>query len=57
MIEVEGQRVALDPGQGLEIPPGAAHRFSNESSADVHFLVVSHPSTRGDREAAPPDCS
>jgi mannose-6-phosphate isomerase-like protein (cupin superfamily) len=54
VIEVEGRRVSLGAGQGLEVPPGAAHRFHNESSADVHFLVVSHPTSRGDREAVAP---
>ncbi len=49
VIEIDGERVALAQGQGLEVPPGAPHQFMNESSADVHFLVISHPSTRGDR--------
>jgi hypothetical protein len=25
------------------------HQFKNQSDADVHFLVISVPSTRGDR--------
>lgn len=48
-LEVSGERIALSEGQGLEIAPGSPHQFINESSADVHFLVISHPSTRGDR--------
>ena len=50
VIELDGTRHILGAGQGLHIPPGAAHRFSNESSADVHFLVVSSPKSHGDRE-------
>ncbi|MEO6146425.1 MAG: cupin domain-containing protein [Sulfuriferula sp.] len=49
VIEINGERVTLAEGQGIEVTPGAPHQFINESSADVHFLVVSHPSTRGDR--------
>lgn len=52
VMELDGERIEFGAGQGLEIPPGAPHRFSNESAADVHFLVISHPSTRGDREVA-----
>lgn len=49
VIEMSGEQVALTHGQGLEVAPGVAHQFRNESSADVHFLVVSFPTTRGDR--------
>jgi len=49
VIEMHGERVALAEGEGLEVAPGTPHRFVNESDADVHFLVISHPSTRGDR--------
>ena len=45
----EGQEIVLKKGQGLEIPPQVRHRFMNQSNADVHFLVISVPSTRGDR--------
>jgi len=49
VLEINGERVALAEGQGLEVAPGTPHQFMNESLADVHFLVVSHPSTKGDR--------
>ena len=49
VIEVNGERVALKEGQGIEVAPGTPHQFLNESSEDVHFLVVSHPGTRSDR--------
>jgi len=52
VIELEGRRIALGAGQGLEVPPGAAHQFRNESAADVHFLVVSQPPSHGDRTPA-----
>jgi mannose-6-phosphate isomerase-like protein (cupin superfamily) len=49
-LEVDGVQHALRPGMGLHVAPGVAHRFYNESSADVHFLVVSAPRSHGDRE-------
>lgn len=52
VMELGGRDVALRAGQGLEIPPGAPHRFRNDSRAEVDFLVISMPTTRGDREGA-----
>lgn len=49
VMELEGNRLALRAGQGIEIPPGAQHQFRNDSTADVRFLVISMPTTRGDR--------
>lgn len=51
VIEVEGEEVRLSAGQALEVAPGTAHRFHNPGQVPVRFLVVSAPSTRGDREA------
>lgn len=48
-IELAGKEVALAAGQGLEVPPGLPHQFMNPYDEDVHFLVVSQPTTRGDR--------
>jgi mannose-6-phosphate isomerase-like protein (cupin superfamily) len=49
VIEVNGERITLKEDQGIEVAPGTPHQFINESPVDVHFLVISHPSTRGDR--------
>jgi len=46
---IEGQVIGLQKGQGMEVPPQVRHQFMNQSNADVHFLVISVPSTRGDR--------
>jgi mannose-6-phosphate isomerase-like protein (cupin superfamily) len=48
MVFEEGE-VILHKGEGLEVPPQVKHQFKNESKHAVHFLVVSVPSTRGDR--------
>ena len=45
----EDGTVVLEQGQGIEIQPLVKHQFRNQSGADVHFLVISVPSTRGDR--------
>lgn len=45
----EEDEVILHKGEGIEIPPQVKHQFKNESKYDVHFLVFSVPSTRGDR--------
>jgi mannose-6-phosphate isomerase-like protein (cupin superfamily) len=45
----EDHEVNLKKGQGIEIRPKVKHQFKNQSSADVHFLVISVPTTKGDR--------
>jgi mannose-6-phosphate isomerase-like protein (cupin superfamily) len=49
VIEMGGERHELRERQGVEIPPGTAHRFCNESDAEVVFLVISAPKSHGDR--------
>jgi mannose-6-phosphate isomerase-like protein (cupin superfamily) len=48
-MSFEDHEIILREGQGLEIPPMVEHQFKNNSQMDVHFLVISVPSTRGDR--------
>ncbi|MED1725218.1 cupin domain-containing protein [Brevibacillus parabrevis] len=49
VLEVEGVRHEIGVQEGVEVPPGAKHQMKNESNADVEFLVISQPTTRGDR--------
>jgi len=49
MMIFENHEVILRKGQGIEVPPQVKHQFKNQSNADVHFLVISAPSTKGDR--------
>ena len=51
-IEIDGRREVLRAHQGVEVPPGAPHQVLNESQDDVEFVVISHPTTRGDRVPA-----
>jgi mannose-6-phosphate isomerase-like protein (cupin superfamily) len=48
MVFEEEQKI-LRKGDGLEIPSQIRHQFRNQSDVDVHFLVISVPTTRGDR--------
>lgn len=48
-MRLEDREIILEKGKGMEIAPMVNHQFRNDSQADVHFLVISVPSTRGDR--------
>lgn len=54
MLELEGSWHRLRRGEGLHVPPGAAHQMRNASAADVRFLVISAPKSHGDRTPVPP---
>lgn len=49
IIEFNGESVRLLKNEGIEIPPGVAHKFRNDSTEDVSFLVISSPHSHGDR--------
>lgn len=49
-IELDGTHHRVVAGQSLEIPPGKVHHTWNPGRLDAQFLVVSSPTTRGDRE-------
>ena len=48
-MEVSGACHTLRAQQGIEIAPGMPHQMRNDSDTDVEFLVISQPTTRGDR--------
>jgi mannose-6-phosphate isomerase-like protein (cupin superfamily) len=52
-MEFEHESVTFAAGQGLHVPPGTRHRFANRSDTDVVFLVISSPTTAGDRTNLP----
>lgn len=51
-VEVEEERHRLSEGSGIEVPPGAAHQVLNPGPAAAEFLVISAPTTDGDRVPA-----
>lgn len=52
-MEFGDEKVTFGPNQGLHVPPNTLHRLVNHSDADVVFLVVSSPTTAGDRINVP----
>jgi mannose-6-phosphate isomerase-like protein (cupin superfamily) len=48
-LELVGRSVTFSQGQGVHVPPGTTHRFANHSRENVAFLVISAPTTKGDR--------
>jgi mannose-6-phosphate isomerase-like protein (cupin superfamily) len=52
-LELAGARQQVRAHQGVEVAPGVPHQIFNESNADVEFLVISQPTTRGDRIPTP----
>ncbi|MCY9667707.1 cupin domain-containing protein [Paenibacillus alginolyticus] len=48
---IDGTVITLKPQEGCTILPGIPHQIRNESLESVEFLVISTPSTQGDRTA------
>jgi mannose-6-phosphate isomerase-like protein (cupin superfamily) len=48
-FELGNTTCIVKEGEGVEVAPTLVHRVSNHSKAIVRFLVVSSPSTDGDR--------
>ncbi len=49
VMELGGQEFQLAAGQGIHIPAEKPHQFRNPFQEPVEFLVISNPTTRGDR--------
>jgi len=50
-MEVNGEEITLHPQEGIEVPPFVPHQMFNKSGEDTEFLVISQPTSRGDRIA------
>ena len=48
-FEIEDKIVEIDKGNGIHIPPKTKHRIQNDQSEDLEFIVISEPTSRGDR--------
>jgi mannose-6-phosphate isomerase-like protein (cupin superfamily) len=48
-MELPEGSLVIRARQGLEVAPGTPHRAFNASASPVRFLVVSSPTTAGDR--------
>jgi len=52
VMHIASDMVRLDTGMALHIPPGTVHAITNDSQQKIRFLVISAPTTRGDRHIA-----
>lgn len=57
LLEFDDRVVAFGPGEGVHVPPGVRHRFVNAGPEVVEFLVISTPTTQGDRTNVGVDAS
>jgi mannose-6-phosphate isomerase-like protein (cupin superfamily) len=53
-MELEGAPYRISAAHGIEVPAQARHQAMNAGTEDVHFLVISSPTTRGDRTNCEP---
>jgi mannose-6-phosphate isomerase-like protein (cupin superfamily) len=51
----DGQTVEIDTGMALHIPPETRHAIANQTGEEIRFLMISAPSSRGDRHEGEQD--
>lgn len=49
IFEIENDIVEVESGEGIHILPNIKHRIRNDQNEDLEFIVISEPTTRGDR--------
>ena len=52
-FEIEDEIMTIEEGNGIHVPPKIKHRIRNDSDKKLEFLVISEPTTRGDRYDEP----
>jgi mannose-6-phosphate isomerase-like protein (cupin superfamily) len=55
ILEVDGRRETIRAFEGVEVPPGIPHQMFNLSEEDLEFLVISQPTSKGDRVMVDPE--
>lgn len=50
MMTLDRDQLRLDAGMALPVPPQTPHTIFNDTDQTIRFLVISAPSTRGDRQ-------
>lgn len=50
-IEINGEINELHQQEGIEVPPMAPHQVFNETDSSIEFLVISQPTTKGDKKS------
>lgn len=49
VFDIDGREYQLDSHKAFYVKPGSLHRIKNDSFESLNFIVISQPSTRGDR--------
>ncbi|MBL4918325.1 cupin domain-containing protein [Szabonella alba] len=52
-MELDGKVYQVSARRGIAVPPGQPHQARNDTAEDVFFLVISSPTSRGDRQPVP----
>lgn len=50
---IEGKIIIVESGNGIHISPKTKHLIRNDNDTDLEFLLISEPSSRGDRIEEP----
>ena len=48
-FEVNSKTTKVSEREGIHIEPGIVHQIRNEANVDLEFLVISQPTSKGDR--------
>lgn len=48
-FEVDGRRIKVNATESIHIPKGVRHCIANKELTNLHFLVISEPTSKGDR--------
>ncbi|KKO53106.1 cupin domain-containing protein [Paenibacillus sp. DMB20] len=48
-LEIDGKEIVLNPQEGIEVSPLVPHQMFNKSDHEIEFLVISQPTSKGDR--------
>lgn len=48
-MKINNESYQLKAGEGIHIASGCKHKIINESKEELEFLVISEPTTKGDR--------
>ncbi|KQO01395.1 cupin domain-containing protein [Paenibacillus sp. Leaf72] len=48
-MEIGDKVVIINGQEGMEVSPHIPHRMSNQSNAEIEFLVISQPNSKGDK--------
>ena len=48
-FEIDDKVITVNSGTGIHVSPNTMHKIRNNGSENLEFIVISQPTTRGDR--------